>query len=131
MSSYEQHLTASRTRRTQSRRRDRPSGMSHDLLRFEYDPGPDETLYVSGELDVSTAPALKHEVARTLDGQGREFRLDLGGLTFMDSSGAQALLQVHQRLAGIGRQLVVASPSSHVRLALDLLQLDQIIEVRR
>jgi anti-sigma B factor antagonist len=105
--------------------------MSDDLLRFEFGRDDPETLYVSGELDVSTAPALEHAVARTLDGQGGEYRLDVRRMTFMDSTGAQALLRLHRRLAGLGRRLVLVAPRRQVLLVLEILGLDQVIDVRR
>jgi anti-anti-sigma factor len=105
--------------------------MSDDLLRFEVArDGSTETLHVTGELDIATARALEHAVARSLDGQGGEFFLDVRDVTFMDSTGAQALLRVHRRLTALGRRLVVVSPTRPVRLVLEILGLDQIIDVR-
>jgi anti-sigma B factor antagonist len=111
---------------------DRRSETSDDLLRFEFSwDGSEETLYVTGELDVSTAPTLEHAVARTLDGQGGEFHLDVRRMTFMDSTGAQALLRLHRRLTGLGRRLVVVAPSRQVLLVLQILGLDHVLDVRR
>ena len=63
------------------------------LLRFQLDSdGAVDTLHVAGELDIATAPELEHAVDAGLDGRSGEFRLDLSGLTFVDSTGAQALL---------------------------------------
>lgn len=105
--------------------------MAEALLRFRLgDDGEAETLYVSGELDVASAPALEHAVAHAIDGQGAEFRLDLSGLTFMDSSGAGGLVQVHHRVGAIGRRLVIVSPMRIVRRVIDLMGLDQVLDVR-
>jgi anti-sigma B factor antagonist len=110
----------------------RRSETSDDLLRFEFArTSPKDTLYVAGELDVSTAPALEHAIARTLDGQGGEFHLDVGGMTFIDSTGAQALLRLHRRLAGLGRRLVIVAPSRQTVQVLQILGLDQLLDVRR
>jgi anti-anti-sigma factor len=89
-----------------------------------------DVLYVTGELDVSTAPALEHAVARHLDGQGGEFRLDLCGLTFMDSSGAKALVYAHNRVELLGRRLVIVSPTRPVRKVLGVMGLDQVMDIR-
>jgi anti-sigma B factor antagonist len=111
---------------------DRRSEISDDLLRFEFArDGTEETLYVTGELDVSTAPALEHAVARTLDGQGGEYHLDVGGMTFMDSTGAGALMRIHRRFTGFGRRLVIISPTRQVCAVLEILGLDQVLDVRR
>jgi stage II sporulation protein AA (anti-sigma F factor antagonist) len=106
--------------------------MSDDLLRFELGRnGPADTLYVTGELDVSTASALEHAVLRSLDGRGGEFHIDINALSFMDSTGAQALLRLHRRLNNLGRLLVVVSPTRQVRQVMEILGLDQVIDVRQ
>ena len=92
--------------------------------------GPVPTLYASGELDIASGPVLEHAVLRALVGQGGEFHLDLGGLTFMDSSGAKALLSAQNRVESLGRRLVIVSPSGPVRRVLALMALDQVLDVR-
>jgi anti-anti-sigma factor len=105
--------------------------MACDLLRFKLSKnGTAETLSVAGELDISSAPAFEQAVSQALDGQGQEFRLDMSGLTFMDSTGAQALVRVHKHVERLGRRLVVASPTHAVRVVLDILGLDQVIDVQ-
>lgn len=105
--------------------------MSDDLLRFEFLPDGEDTLCVTGELDVSTAAGLEHAAARAFDGQGGDFHLDVRAMTFMDSTGAQALLRLHRRLTGLGRRLVIVSPTRQVRLVLEILGLDQVLDVRQ
>jgi anti-anti-sigma factor len=92
--------------------------------------GAVETLYVSGELDIATKRVFERAVRRALDGQGGEFFIDLSGLTFMDSSGANALLAMYQRIKSIGRRLVVISPSPQVHRVLETLGLEQVLEIR-
>ena len=105
--------------------------MAGDLLQFKLSKnGTAETLFVAGELDISSAPAFEHAVSQALGGQGQEFRVDISGLTFMDSTGAQALVRVHKHVERLGRQLVVASPTPGVRMVLEILGLDQIIDVQ-
>ena len=105
--------------------------MADDLLRFKLSKNETgETLSVAGELDISSAPAFKRAVRQALDGQGQEFRLDLSRLTFMDSTGANALIHVHKEVEQLGRRLVVVSPTHGVRMVLDILGLDQMIDVQ-
>ncbi len=104
--------------------------MADDLLRCKLGhDGTAETLFVIGELDISTASALERAVGEALDGQGGEFRLDLSQLTFMDSTGANTLLHAHKRIDGLGRRLVVVSPTDAVRRVLEILGLDQVIDI--
>jgi anti-sigma B factor antagonist len=101
------------------------------LLRFRLgQDGAAQTLYVSGELDIASAPALEPTVAGTMDGQGGEFCLDVSALTFMDSTGARALLRVHNRVESVGRRLVILSPTRAVWRVLKITGLDQVIDVR-
>ena len=92
--------------------------------------GAVETLYVSGELDIATAPVLERAFDGALDGRGGEFRLDVGGLTFMDSSGAKSLMHLHNRVESVGRHFVVQFPTPAVYRVLDLLGLDQVLDIR-
>jgi anti-sigma B factor antagonist len=105
--------------------------MADDLLRFKLSKnGTAETLFVAGELDISSAPAFEQAVSQALDGQGQEFRLDMSQLTFMDSSGAKALVHLHKHVERLGRRLIVVSPTHGVRMVLDILGLDQLIDVQ-
>jgi anti-anti-sigma factor len=100
------------------------------LLQFRFaSNGTAETLYVRGELDISSAPSFERAAADALDGQGGAFHVDLSGLTFMDSTGARSLFRVHERVGRIGRDLVVVHPTRPVRLVLELLGLDRVITV--
>jgi anti-anti-sigma factor len=105
--------------------------MTEALLQFQREQnGAAETLYVSGELDIATASMLERTVAGTLDGQGGEFRLDVSAMTFMDSTGAQALLHVHNRVESLDRRLVIVSPTRLVRRVLEIMGLDRVIDVQ-
>ena len=104
--------------------------MTQGLVRTQLDRnGRPATLVVTGELDVASGPALEHAVARVLDGQGEDFRLNLSALTFVDSTGARSLVRVHHRLESIGRRLVLVSPTPPVRRVLELLGLDELITI--
>jgi len=65
-----------------------------------------------------------------MDGQGEEFCLDVSALSFMDSTGARALLQVHNRIESVGRRLVILSPTRAVWRVLRIMGLDQVMDVR-
>jgi anti-anti-sigma factor len=111
--------------------RDDVGSEAEGLVRFRFARnGIAETLYVTGELDISSGAALERTVAGALDGQGEEFRVDLSALTFMDSTGAAALLHVHQRVESLGRRLVVVSPTQAVRRVFELMGLYKVLDVR-
>jgi anti-anti-sigma factor len=61
---------------------------------------------LSGELDISSAPQLREELVEAAGGSAVVI-LDLSELTFMDSSGLQAILTAHAHLAEAGCRLVL------------------------
>ena len=105
--------------------------MAVDLLATRlYRYGSRRTLFVTGELDVATAPALEGAVDGALDGQDGELCLDLSGLKFMDSSGAQAVIHAHHKAVSLGTRLVILSPAPVVRRVLELLGLDGVMDIK-
>ena len=75
-----------------------------------------------GELDLETAETLR----AALDGIGSTERLvvDLRGLSFMDSTGLQLLVALHQRAQRDGFQLTLVAPGAPVDRAIQLCGLD-------
>ena len=92
-----------------------------DLVPFTYEwDGATQTLHVAGELDIATAPALDDAAARTLNGKQGDFRLDLSGLTFMDSTGLQAILAADKLCEKRGHDLRLTGVKGAVRRLFDL-----------
>lgn len=75
------------------------------------------TLIVRGELDAVTAAAIHDHIAAVEDGN---VGLDLGDVTFIDSTGLAAIIEGHLRLASRQRRLVILNRSSAVQRVLDL-----------
>lgn len=104
--------------------------MAEDLLTTQLDRyGPRRTLFVTGELDVATAPILEGAVDAAIDGQGDELCLDLGGLDFIDASGARAIVDAHDKAVNLGSRVVVVSPTPVVRQVLEIMGLDQVMDI--
>ena len=76
------------------------------------------TALVAGELDHHGAKSVMEELDRRIDqAQPQELTLDLGGLTFTDSSGIAVLLRAHRRMGQIqGSMRVVNTPDQAVRV---------------
>lgn len=87
------------------------------------------TLRVGGELDIGSAPDLERAVAGQFDGQDGDFHIDMSDLTFMDSTGAQSLLHIHNSIEARGRHVVFEAPPGAVRDVLELLGLDQVLDI--
>ena len=86
--------------------------------------GDDESgaIRVVGELDAYSAPVLEAELSRGVrDG---ELRLDMAGITFIDSTGLRVVVSADNRLREAGGGLVVVDPSPSVLRLLQLTSLD-------
>ena len=70
------------------------------------------TALVAGELDHHEAKTVMAELDRRIDlAQPRELTVDLGGLTFTDSSGIAVLLRAYRRMGQVrGSMRVVRTP---------------------
>jgi anti-anti-sigma factor len=78
-------------------------------------------LALRGEFDAAGAPLIEERLqAALLDGAGA-YVLDLSGLTFMDSSGVNALLRARSLLGREERALVVVCPPGPVLRVLELI----------
>ena len=63
---------------------------------------------IEGEVDHHAARTLMAELARQVDAAlPRKLELDLGGVTFMDSSGIAVLLRAHRRVGLLGGTMTV------------------------
>jgi anti-anti-sigma factor len=83
---------------------------------------------VNGELDASTSPSLAAACAELPPGGG-QVDVDLGGVTFIDSSGLRILIALSDRAAADGRKVVVVSASNPVRRLLEITGLESMFGV--
>jgi|SRR5579884_433421 len=87
-------------------------------------PTPDTTvLAVAGELDLASAPAFKWAVSDELRGGARHVVLDLGRVSFMDSTAIGVLVGLERSLAE-GQWLALADLQSDVRMTFEVTGLD-------
>jgi anti-sigma B factor antagonist len=84
-----------------------------------------------GELDLATAPQLSTAAEGELALRPPSLLVDLTPTTFLDSSGARALVHLARRAAAEGVALEVVCPRSNtaVRLVIDLLELRSVVPV--
>jgi anti-anti-sigma factor len=104
---------------------DRIDGFSAEVIYRDGTP----VVVVRGEVDLSTAPALRAALDEAVNGSGR-VEVDLRDTTFMDSCGVHALAAVHQRLGQAHEALVIRDPSPEVRLVLKVSGLAALFDVR-
>ncbi len=100
-----------------------PDHISAGLRGGEAQSGGRPVYRLEGEIDTSAAEALLvriTDLARTREG---DVVLDLGEVTFIDSTGMRALLIVRESLTMEGRALRLADVTPEVRRLLDLVGL--------
>jgi anti-anti-sigma factor len=85
------------------------------------------TVVVTGEVDLDTAPAVRDEVLRHLHG-GVSVHLDLGDVTFMDSSGLHVLLATTRRAKLVGAELRLVRVSARVQRLLELTGTEAVLQ---
>lgn len=82
---------------------------------------PTETiLNLAGELDLVAAPTLHKELHSTLVSGTHKLILDLGAVTFMDSSGLRTLLSVHEEALEQGVDFVLRRVPASVQRLFDI-----------
>jgi anti-sigma B factor antagonist len=87
------------------------------------------TLTVLGELDLVSSPALQEELERAIGSDATVIVLDLGRLSFMDSTGLHVLVKAHQRAHEAGRRFVVTKGGEQVQRLLDLTGVTDLMEI--
>ena len=85
------------------------------------------TVVVTGEVDLDTAPTVRDEVLRQLH-EGATVHLDLGDVTFMDSSGLHVLLATTRRAALVGAELRLVRVSPRVQRLIVLTGTQTVLE---
>lgn len=93
---------------------------------------PSQGLYVvalSGEMDIATAPEFTSRMTRLGVADSSRVVVDLSGLTFLDSSGINALVSAAKAVEAGGGKVTLAAPTSHIRQVFDIVQLSDVVAI--
>lgn len=83
-----------------------------------------------GEIDAFTAPSLREDLRALVEERGATaVVIDLGAVTFLDSSALGALVGVLRRLRERDGRLVVVQPETAARRIFELTGLDAVLEL--
>jgi len=83
---------------------------------------------VAGEVDIATAPQLAETLADAAN--GGTVRVDISGVTFLDSSGLHALVAAHRYITRNGRRMIICGPVDPiVSRTLEITRVDELFEI--
>jgi anti-sigma B factor antagonist len=107
-------------------------GAADDLLHIRAERDRDwVVIHVDGEIDYGTASQLRDEAASVVEGaRNPRLVLDLGGVTFCDSSGLGVLVGIWKAVHALGGRLVLARVPQRCRQLLKGTGLAKILQVR-
>jgi anti-anti-sigma factor len=84
---------------------------------------------VAGELDDSTAGILRERLVQVTANLVGDLVLDIGLLTFVDSTGLALFVAQHKKLQSTGSNLIIVSPSPMARRLFEITGLSQILAI--
>ncbi len=84
---------------------------------------------VVGEVDLSTAPALKEALTDVIDGGAHGVLVDLTDATFIDSTTLGVLMSALKRLRSRGGELAIACRDTNIRKIFEITLLDRVFAI--
>jgi anti-anti-sigma factor len=89
------------------------------------------TVYVSGDLDAASSPAIEAETLRHVQPGDERLWMDMSAVTFCDSSGLMVLLRLHRHAERTAGRFIVYNPSHQVRRVIDICGLNTVLAIRQ
>jgi anti-sigma B factor antagonist len=104
--------------------------MKPDQASFErHERHGHSTLVITGEIDIANAPTFLDELMAAAAEAHSPAVVDMSAVTFLDSSGLNALVNARRRLEDTDVSLVLLNPSPPCQRVLEITGIDEIFEV--
>jgi anti-sigma B factor antagonist len=97
-----------------------PHSPTYGLRVERRDEGSEAVVRLEGELELSTATPVRHELDRALATSSERIVIDLRALDFLDSTGIQVLVDAHERCGASARSLTLLLAPGPARRALEM-----------
>jgi len=91
--------------------------------------GERTVVHVTGEIDVYTAPVLREELAKLVDGGHHDLVVDLTGVPFMDSTGLGVLVGALKKVKTHGGDLALVIDQEKVLKVFRITALTQVFPI--
>ena len=104
-----------------------PAGSSELCIRIVHH-GSRTSITVEGEVDLSNRSVLRSHLDYVITDAPGDVELDLGDVTYVDSSGLAEILNAESTLLDLGRDLRVTKVSSHVALLFELCGITHLLD---
>jgi anti-anti-sigma factor len=88
---------------------------------------PSATVVLDGEIDITTAPAIRRFLMAAISGGDVHLAVDMSGVAFIGAAGIGVLVAAANRAREAGGSLSLLAPSPQVRWLLDVCHLDGIL----
>jgi anti-anti-sigma factor len=92
--------------------------------------GVEASVLAKGEIDMATAPELDRRLQAAISTRPARIVVDLSAVTFLDSSGINALVRAKNVGDGFGVDLVLESPNEACQRVLKVTGLDVVFDIR-
>jgi anti-anti-sigma factor len=89
--------------------------------------GEEIDIAIAGEMDLASAGPLTRAISRVLETKPVTVRIDLAGVSFLDSSGIRCLLDASRRAESTGSHLVVRNPTPMVLRVMEICAVDHLL----
>lgn len=83
-------------------------------------------IIMSGEIDYTVTPKIRAGLLQYIEKSKGPMLLDLGGLSYLDSSGLAVFIEARRHLAEQGRQMSIVAITPEVKKIFQLTQVDKL-----
>jgi len=85
--------------------------------------------YMSGEIDINTAPQVKKTFDRVIANKSEKVILNFKDVTYIDSSGLATLVEILKGLRSYGGKLKLSNLSTKVKNLFEITKLEKLFDI--
>lgn len=93
-------------------------------------PALEKSVVVTGEVDMASAPALTRDLQAAIREHPARVVVEMSGVSFLDSSGINSLVQARHLADSFGVELILDSPTEACQRVLKMAEVDELFPTR-